>query len=152
MIDLLKSFFGKITEIRPGGEEKDSFHDIRVATCALFLEMAYIDGEFSYSERENIISILKKNFCLSDECAAELLKASDDELKRSIDLWQFTNLINQNYSMDEKVQIIEMIWKIVYTDRKLDKHEDYLIHKLARLLRLTHTQLVDAKLKVLHGS
>ena len=62
---------------------------------------------------------------------------------------QITNLINQNYSIEEKIRIIEMIWKLAYTDGKLDKHEDYLVHKLARLLRLTHKQLIEAKFKVI---
>ena len=113
--------------------------------------MANIDGEFDDSERENILFALKTDYGLSDECAAEITKASDEELKGSIDLWQFTNLINQNYSIEEKLRIIEMIWKLAYTDGKLDKHEDYLVHKLARLLHLTHKQLIDSKLKVIHS-
>ena len=43
-----------------------------------------------------------------------------------------------------------MVWEIIYTDGILDKHEDYLVHKLANLLRLSHEQLIEAKLKVLH--
>ncbi len=151
MIDLVKRFFGKKTTGTSRARDSGSVHDIRVATCALFLEMAAIDGEFTDSERENMLSILKKDFGLSDEYAAALLEASNEELKRSIDLWKFTNLINDNYSPQEKVQIIEMVWKIVYTDGKLDMHEDYLVHKLANLLRVNHKQLIDAKLKILRG-
>ena len=113
--------------------------------------MANIDGEFTDVERKNILSILKGHFQFSNEYADELLEASNEELKRSIDLWQFTNLINQNYSRDEKIQIIEMVWQIVYADGRLDKHEDYLVHKLAKLLRLTHKQLIDAKLKIIRN-
>ncbi len=151
MIDLAKKFFGKRTEVDSGDQREENHHDIRVATCALLLEMANIDGEFSDAERENIISILKNDYNLSDEYAAELLESSNKELKQSIDLWQFTNLINQNYSTEEKLRIIEMIWKIVYADGELDKHEDYLAHKLANLLRLTHKQLIDCKVKVLRS-
>jgi uncharacterized tellurite resistance protein B-like protein len=110
--------------------------------------MSNIDGEFNASERESIISILKRNFDLSDEHATTLLEASNEELKGSIDIWQFTNLINQNYSIEEKIRVVEMVWDVVYADGKLGKHEDYLVHKLASLLRLTHKQLIDAKLKV----
>ena len=85
---------------------------------------------------------------MSDEYVVALLEASHEELKGRIDLWQFTNLINQNYSMEEKVRIIEAIWRVAYTDGKLDKHEDYLVHKLAKLLRLSHKQLIEAKVKV----
>ena len=151
MIDLAKKIFGKSTQVDTGNQKRENCHDIRVATCAILMEMANIDGEFSEAERENIVSILKKDYQLSDEYAAELLETSNKELKQTIDLWQFTNLINQNYSTEERIHIIEMIWKIVYSDGRLDKHEDYLVHKLANLLRLTHKQLIDAKVKILHG-
>lgn len=148
MIDLVRKFFGK------GGHTKTQNakigpHDLRVAACALFLEMAAIDGEFSEEERERIVSVLTSDYGLSSEYAAALLESSERELKGSIDLWQFTSLINQNYSLDEKLQIIELLWKVVYADGCLDKHEDYLVHKLANLLRLSHQQLIDAKMKVL---
>ena len=152
MLNLAKKFFSKEGSAESKQESKEESHDIRVATCALLLEMANIDGEFSKEEQENIISMLKNNFQLSDEYVAELIKASEDELKGSIDLWQFTNLINENYSRDEKFNIIEMVWKIVYADGKLDKHEDYLVHKLGKLLRLSHKELIDVKVKVIHGS
>jgi len=152
MIDIVKTFFGKRQKIDSTKQEEATTHDIRIATCALFLEMAKIDGEFSDHERGSIISILKKDYQLSDEHAAELLEASNEELERRIDLWQFTNLINQNYSSEEKISIIEMVWKIIFTDGRLDKHEDYLVHKLAKLLRLTHKQLIDAKVKALHSN
>jgi uncharacterized tellurite resistance protein B-like protein len=151
MIDLLKKIFGKASKYDPSDLDGYQVHDVRVATCALLLEMAHIDGEFSESERENIISILKREYGMSDEYVAELIEASHEELEGTIDLWQFTNLINQNYSIEEKTRIIELVWKIAFTDGNLDKHEDYLVHKLANLLRLTHKQLIDAKMKTIHS-
>ena len=148
MIDLVKNFFGKTTKEGPKPEQRATSHDIRIATCALLLEISNIDGEFSETERENIISILKKDYHLSDEHTTAILEASNEELKGSIDLWQFTNLINQNYSLEEKIRVIETVWRIAYADGRLDKHEDYLVHKLAKLLRLSHKQLIDAKLRV----
>ncbi|NQT56670.1 MAG: TerB family tellurite resistance protein [Desulfobacteraceae bacterium] len=148
MIDLVNRFFGKSKEHVSKVQKEETTHDIRIATCALLLEMSYIDGEFSESERENIISILKKDYHLSDEYASALIEASKKELNESIDLWHFTNLINQNYSIEEKIRVIETVWSIAYTDGRLDKYEDYLVHKLAKLLHLTHKQLIEAKLRV----
>ncbi len=148
MIDLVRRFLAKGKGVNPGAQGRPESHDVRVAVCALFLEMASIDGEFSDSERENIISLLKRQYRLSDEHVAELMEASEEGLEGSIDLWQFTNLINQNYSRQEKIQIIEMVWQVVYADGRLDKHEDYLVHKLAKLLRLSQKDLIDAKVKV----
>jgi uncharacterized tellurite resistance protein B-like protein len=152
MIDLVKKFFSKKSHDDSSHQNRKRTQDIRIATCALLLEMSHIDGEFSASERERIISILKRNFDLSDEHAATLFEASNEELKGSIDLWQFTNLINQNYSIEEKMRVVEIVWDVVYADGKLDKHEDYLVHKLATLLRLTHKQLIEAKMKVKKSS
>jgi len=148
MIDFVKVFFSKRNHDDSSNQRRQRPHDIRVATCALLLEMSNIDDEFSALERKSIISILKRNFDLSDEHATTLLEASNKELKGSIDIWQFTNLINQNYSIEEKIRVVEMVWNVVYADGKLDKHEDYLVHKLAHLLRLTHKQLIEAKMKV----
>jgi len=147
MIDLAKRFFGKKTTDRAAIEEQETSHNIRMATCALLLEMSNIDGEFNESEREHIISIVKNDYNLSDEHATALIDASNKELENSSDLWRFASLINKHYSIEEKVRIIQMIWTVAYADGTLDKHEDYLVHKLAKLLRLTHKQLIDAKLE-----
>ncbi len=152
MIGRLKKIFGGETgktgeAIRDSG---GSAHDIRVATCALFLELASIDGEFSREERDSILALLKAEFQLSNEDVQALTAAAEKQLRDKIDLWQFTNLINQNYSDDEKIRVVELLWRIVYSDGRLDAHEDYLLHKVAKLLRLQHDQLIDAKLKILH--
>jgi len=151
MIDLVKKFFGKSTAGGPANRHRNTPHDVCVATCALFLEMANIDGEFSESERENIISVLKKEYHLSDGDAFALIEAAEKEIEQSIDLWHFTKLIADNYSTDEKISIVEMLWKIVYADGKLDTHENYLVHTVSNLLHLSHKELIGAKLKILHG-
>jgi uncharacterized tellurite resistance protein B-like protein len=151
MIDLMKRFFEKREDDVSPGRGGGPRHDVRIATCALFLEMAGIDGEFDPVERDRILSILMERFELSKAHASGLLAASEKELEHSIDLWQFTNQINENYSRREKIEIIELVWTIVYMDGKLDQHEDYLVHKLAKLLRLNHAELIDAKIQILHG-
>ena len=150
MIDLLKKFFIKTTDEKSAGKSAETSHDGRIATCALLLEMANIDGKFSELEKESIVEVLKNDYQLSVEHASALMKAAEDELEKSIDLWQFAKLINQNYSTEEKIKVIETVWQVIYTDGILDKHEDYLVHKLAKLLRLSHKQLIDTKLRVLY--
>jgi uncharacterized tellurite resistance protein B-like protein len=118
---------------------------LRIATCAILLEMARIDGEFSETEREAILSIFREQYGLSDEDAEALVAAAGQELGESLDLWNFTNTINEQYSMEEKIRIVELVWRVAYSDSRLDKHEDYLVHKLAKLLRLHHSELIEAK-------
>ena len=149
MIDKIKDFFNK--NISEEGVETGSDTDkrIQVAASALLVEMAKVDDEFSEEEGERIISLLKKEFGLTDEIALELVEMAELELKASVDLWQFTSLINTNYSPDEKIKLMELVWRVIYADGKLDKHEDYLVKKIARLLNLRHREMIDAKLRVL---
>jgi len=152
MLDVVKRFFSKVTEDESKTIDEERNHDTRVATCALFVEMARIDETFTQAEMETILSILKEKYGLSREHADALVAKADKALDESVDLWQFARLINENYSNEEKIEIIETLWKIVYVDGKMDKYEHYLMNKLATLLRLSHEQLIDAKLKVLDSS
>lgn len=146
MINTVKKFFGKSAKTENG---KDSSHNLHVATCALLMEIAGVDDEFSDEEQRRIVSILEKDYSLPDEYIQEVIAESRKKLEGSIDLWQFTNLINENYSKEEKLEIIKIVWEVVYADGHLDKHENYLVHKLANLLRLSHKELINAKLKVM---
>ena len=147
MIDLIKKIIGNKEADK---EKKAETGEINLATCALLLELANVDGEFSKQEKDNIIDIFKKKYSLPEGEVNELIQSSEAELEKSIDLWQYTNLINQNYSLEEKLKVIETVWEVAYSDGRLEQHEDYLVHKVASLLRLSHKQLIDAKLKVLH--
>ena len=149
MIDFIRDLFSKISEHGFSENEEEKSQQLRIATCALLLEMATIDGEFSKAEKENLINILKKEYELSMKDVESLITTANAKLEESIDLWRFTNLINQYLSIEQKLQVIEMVWKIAYSDGKLDQHEDYLVHKLATLLRLTHNELIQAKLRVI---
>ena len=152
MMDLVKRLLGKSSKGPSETGGQDSEHNIRVAVCALFVEMARIDGTFSKQELDTLITILENRYSLSPEHAQALITAADEELEESVDLWQFARLINEHYAIDEKIEVIEILWRIVYVDGKMDAHEHYLMNKLSNLLRLSHNQLIDAKLKVLHNN
>jgi uncharacterized tellurite resistance protein B-like protein len=149
MLDIIKRFFDKVTPEAHTAADADTGHDVQVATCALFLEMARIDESFTEQETEAILSILKEKYGLSESHADALITSADAELKNSIDYWQFAKKINENYTTEEKIEIIENLWRIVYVDGKMDKYEHHLMSKLSTLLRLSHNQLIDAKLKAL---
>lgn len=149
MMDFFKKVFGEPSGEVFSNQDNIQHHDPRIAACALLLEMAHIDGEFTIEEKENLFSLLKNEFELSSDEAQEMIKQAEQDLSNSLDLWKFADMINENFSIEEKLRVVELLWELVYTDGKLDKHEDYLIHKLGKLLRITHSQLIDAKLKVL---
>jgi uncharacterized tellurite resistance protein B-like protein len=152
MLDIVKRFFGKTETEAARNVDQATEHDVRVAACALFVEMARIDEKFTEAEMETILSIVQDRYGLSREHADALVAEADKELDKSVDLWQFARLINENYSTDEKIEIIEILWRMVFVDGKMDRYEHYLMNKLKNLLRLSHDQLIAAKLKVLHSA
>ncbi|NIQ96131.1 MAG: TerB family tellurite resistance protein [Desulfuromonadales bacterium] len=147
---MLRGLIGKLLE-SGGGEERTENHAerIQVATCVLLLEMAHTDGEFSDMEELLVRDLLQKRFGLSEEATAELLELSQHEREESLDLYQFGRYIHENFPLAEKLEILEALWRIVYADGVLDKYEDYLMRKLTTVLRLSHKQMIDAKVKVL---
>lgn len=145
MFDIVKRFVAS-TNAKTGACERAD--RIQVAACALLLEMAAIDGEFSPAEQDSILAILQQEFALGALEATAVMEAAQAERAGSIDLWRFTNLINQDYPTADKIRVIEMIWKVIYVDGRLQGHEDHLVHKLAKLLHLGHAELIEAKLRV----
>lgn len=148
MIDRLKKFFEKGPDAVGKKEGCDPGHDIRVAVCALFVEIGRIDETFTREELDLVLSILKDKYGLSEAHADDLLEEATRELDESIDLWQFAKRINANYSNSEKMEIVEMMWRVVFVDGKMDDHEHYIMSKLKNLLRISHKDLIDAKLKI----
>ena len=151
MLDIVKRYFSKTATEPSKNEDQPTEHDVRIAACALFVEMARIDEKFTEAEMDTILSIVQDRYGLSREHADALVAEADKELDKSVDLWQFARLINENYSPDEKIEIVETLWRMVFVDGKMDRYEHYLMNKLKNLLRLSHDQLISAKLKVLHS-
>ena len=136
--------------VDPVEGESGQFDRVQVATCVILLEVAHYDFEFCSIEKETTKAILKNEFSISEEIIEDLMKVAEERREDKVDLWEFTNVINQNFSKEEKLKIIEAAWKIIYADEKLDKYEDHYVHVLADLLRLRHSDLIDAKLSVLY--
>jgi len=118
---------------------------VRVATCALLLEVAYADEEFSPAERRHIEEALDRHFGLDETTRTELLALADAERRRSIDHFQFTKLINEHYDLGQKMVLAEVMWGIILADGTVAKHEAYLVRKLANLLDLEPAYLSQAR-------
>lgn len=62
-------------------------------------------------------------------------------------LFRYTRVINENFTEMQKIDIMESVWRIILLDDHLEAHEDHFAHKLSNLLNLSHSQLIDAKLR-----
>jgi uncharacterized tellurite resistance protein B-like protein len=124
-------------------------HELPVAACALLLELAHADDEFSGEERRHIQEALARHFGLGAEAAAELMTLAQDRLGQATDLHQFTSVLAKQYDEGQRMVLAEVLWRVVYADGKLSQHESYLMRKLANLLDLRPGYLAEARKRVL---
>lgn len=147
MFDLIKKILGE----QQGGvvvAETENLEKTQLAACVVLLEAAYADYECTDGELDHVVQTLQSEFGVNQEYARELLDLAHQERNQAIDLWQFTNQINQDFSKTEKKAVLEGVWRIIYADGELEKHEDQFVRKLTNLLRLSHKDMIDAKLKI----
>ncbi len=144
MIGLIKKILG---DDKQQEEIVETAEDVHLTLCVLMLEAAHVDGECSDEEMTHIIDTLTSKCGVPREEIDELIDQAYKKRKDSIDLFGFTRYLNQNYSKDQKLAVMESVWRVIHIDGRLEGHEDHLAHKLANLLRLTHNELIDAKIR-----
>ena len=151
MFGLIKKIIGSNNgNINSNGKVQTTDQDIvdaHLALTVLLLEAAHADGECSEEEKEHLVSTLVTNFGISRQEIDTLLADRDKEHREYVDLFRYTQFINENFSEKQKIDIMESVWRIILLDGHLEAHEDHFAHKLASLLRLSHNQLINAKLR-----
>jgi len=146
MLKHIKRFFDQ--HLAPGSvtDSADPEHVLRLAIAALLLEMTHMDGEVSPEESEAVETAVLEHFELSKDEAKELLELAEEERFDATDYFQFTSLINGNYTMEQKVRLVELLWRIAYANEDLHNYEEHLIRKIANLLHIPHSAFIAAKL------
>jgi uncharacterized tellurite resistance protein B-like protein len=145
MLETFKRIFKPSESI---SSKEDQERKLEIATCVILLEAATADTKLSKEELQKIIDLIKTKFQMTDSSVNELIDTSKKERGSYPGLWYFTNLINENLTMNEKYDLMEMIWNVIYSDGTLDDFENYVAHKLLYLLRLDHPKFIELKLKV----
>jgi uncharacterized tellurite resistance protein B-like protein len=127
---------------------KSSINKYQIATAALLIEIAKADGDFSDEERNRIIELMKNYFELDDDLVDELLELSEQKVNDSISVYEFSSIINESFTNQEKFELMKNLWRVIYEDGKLDSHEDQLIKIIGGTLNLEHKDVIGAKLFV----
>jgi len=107
-----------------------------------------MDDKIKPEEQDVILSLIHQNFSLTDDQTTSLIELAEQKRKQAIDYFQFTSLINKEYSLEQKVRLIESLWKIAFIDGVLDMNEEYLVRKIADLLHVPHTPFIMAKNRI----
>ena len=136
---MLKNFFKK-------KEEKD-LNNKNVLIIALLIHAAKIDENYTENEKKIIKNVIVDLNEINSNQADELLKLAEEKEKESNQIIGFTKEIKK-YSMEFRLKIIEILWKIVYSDGSSDSYESNLIRRVCGLLYVSDINNGSIKLKV----
>src|SRR5687768_11236269 len=98
MLDALRALFsGGPPPAAKGGETSPELDAIHLAACALLLEIAWADSEFSAPERAHLEGVLARHFQLSPEEGARLMAVADEARRNAVDYYRFTSVLRKSY-------------------------------------------------------
>jgi uncharacterized tellurite resistance protein B-like protein len=120
-------------------------NDVRLAACALLVELALVDGDFSAVERERILVILQRHFGVDAAGAEALIAEAAQASKGSVDDFVFTRQVVRDYDLAQRMVLAELMWQVVLADGTVAGDESYLMRKLANLLQLEPAYLAEAR-------
>ncbi len=147
MLERLKSLFAPD---RPGaGAARDGGEDLRLAAAALLVEAARQDGHVDDVELNAIRSLLTARFALSAADCEELLEEARQAAREATQLYQFVRAVNVAMPPEQRVEIIEMLWEVVYADGVLNDYEASLVRRVAGLLYVPDQDSGAARKRVL---
>jgi uncharacterized tellurite resistance protein B-like protein len=152
MIDALKEFF----RLKAAGDPDLSAeaHDraVWLAAGVLLFEISRADNKVEDAERVVMRTALQSTFNLTADEAAEIMGLSEAQSRTAASLYEFTSVIDAEFSSDQKKRIVEMLWLVAFADGIKDAQEEHLVRKIAGLLHVSHPDFIDAKIKArAHG-
>jgi len=144
MFDAIRSF---LTDESRSRRQSENLPDEQVALCAILVEVAEADRDFDPEEYKEIILQLRGHFSLETAEAEKLIELTQQERDKSTDLWPFTRMIGQTYSVEQKAEVLTMVWQVILADERLDPYEEQLARRLQTMLSVNQSVLMSAKEK-----
>lgn len=145
---LIRQYRGTGTRADRGPVDQN---ELQLAACALLLELAEADGEFSVEERSHIEAALGRHFNLGSAEVHELIGLAEQERRRAIDHFQHTRVLREQLDLGQRVVLAEVMWGVVLADGRVGDHEGYLLRKLGSLLDLAPGYLASARKTAMDG-
>ena len=140
----IKEFSSKSSEENLKKEDDTS---IMNACASLLIEAAFADKIFSETEIDSLKFTLVNKFDFNENEVQKLIHEAENIVEESTSLYEHTRLINNKSSYEDKLKLINSLWKIAYADNEIDKYEDHLIRKISNLLHVSHKDFISEKIK-----
>lgn len=133
----------------PGGVPSSG--SVQLAACALLLELAHADNEFSAEEQRHIEGTLQRHFGLDEVSGVELIRLAEAARAKALDHFQFTRVVATEYNLAQKMVLAEVMWGVILADGRLSDHETHLVRKMASLMQLEPAYLAEARRAAVGG-
>ena len=147
MIKKIKELISNLSDKDVQEESQDSSL-INNACAALLIEIAYADKDFDESEKMSLKNSLMTTYKIDEIEIDELILDASQSVQESTSLYGYTRIVNDEFSYDEKLNLLKNLWKIAYADGNLDKYEEHLIRKISDLIHVSHRDYINIKLEV----
>ena len=143
MKNLFSKFFKKEKIV-----DDQSIDKVVSACISLMVEVSVADQSIDDSEIESLKNTLSEKFNVDQSKISSLIADGKESQKESTSLYEFTRIINDDFSFEEKYSLIKSMWEIAYADGNIDKYEEYVIRKVSDLIYISHDDFIKAKLEV----
>ena len=130
--------------------EEPSYEDHKVAAAVMLIEAAALDGDFDPKEREAIAGLLMRHFDIGAADSSDLISMAEVEQSGANDLVRYTRAIKDNYSPENRIELIEMLWEVAYADKVLHEYEANLLRRIGGLLYVSDRDRGEARKRVLN--
>jgi uncharacterized tellurite resistance protein B-like protein len=137
---------------REAEEAESGFPEEQRAVAALLLEAGATDGHLDREERSRIVVLLNRRFGLSAVDAESLAAEAEETLAETHQLVGFTKAVKEAFDHDERIELLEMLWDVVYADGRLHDYEANLMRRLAGLLHVPDRESGAARKRALAKS
>jgi uncharacterized tellurite resistance protein B-like protein len=143
MISALKALFEPVAQ----ETEEERQHRLRLAAAALLIETARSDFSQDAEEQAALEPLLCRALELPRDEVHGLIEAAEARVDQATSLYEFTRVINDHYSAQQKRRLIEAMWAVAYLDGNVHRYEEHLIRRTAELTYVPHGDYIAAKLK-----
>ena len=143
MKKFFENLFNKKEIVDP---EKDN--SVLISAISLMIEVSLADEIMDDAEIETLKSVLLKEFSVSQSEIDGLISDAKANQNSSTSLYEFTRVINDDFSFEEKYDLIKSMWEIAFADGNVDKYEEYVIRKVSDLIYISHEEFIKAKMEV----
>jgi uncharacterized tellurite resistance protein B-like protein len=145
MLDgLLNILLGHEDAHRAGERNNPAF-----ALAVLLIEVARSDDGVEDRAQGVIQRALALRFGLEPSEVIRLIKAAEERASQATDLFHFTRVVVENFTEEERIGVIEMLWEVVYSDGVLTGDEDALIRRVAGLIYVSDRDRGEARRRVM---